>query len=998
MVPLATSLSAQKDGTVSPDSTMHKERTIELWGHVKNSLTRVGVKDAFITLLREDSTVVDTMHVFKQWNNGTKDDYAYMFKVPARETNYIIRAEHPDYETTYVAYSLRHLARNTYVDAPWHYMRRRMAEEEKTLNEVTVRATKIRMTYRGDTITFNADAFNLPEGSMLDALVRQMDGVELKDDGRILVQGEQVEELTLNGKDFFKGNNKVMLDNLPAYTVKQVQTYHKTTELSEYMGTDVEKKRFVMDVQLKREYNTGWLMNVEGAGGWKAKSNGEARELSSDVQAPYLGRFFALRYTDNSRLSVYGNLNNVNETRKPGGDGEWSPSNIQWGVRETRMGGVDLLVEERDKRWREHAEATVQWNNNVNDFIFNSEQFHTNAPTTYNRSATSQRRREINLDASNTFEWRKPVWFHNGTGITYIDGDSWSRSRSGQFSSDPSKYGTTLAILDSIFAATLSTGIQQQLVNNSMRNSQSSNNRTDIWSNNILSYKLPSGDAIGMFADYRHSHEHQRSESQQDMRYMLTPTLNTILNRHGRTPSHSNYAAFAPYYRIQWRNGLWLSAEYRFLYDERNNTNDVFLADTLDLQNTYDRNHRRLENRVALTPGFSYEKDGRYARAYYQMHFYNVNERLQYHSAHTDTTLVQHCYTMSPELHVQYAWDSWAKSFDLFYGIEFQTPDLFQKVNILNDEDPLIRRYGNPDLRGATNHRMQFGINRNWRERRISERFGGGLRFFRHQVSQGQTYDDVTGVYTYRPVNVEGNWQTYFFNFYNMPLDKQRRLMMNIYTHGDYSRNVSPLLTTSPSLPSYAAMPSSLGSPSLPSYAAMPSQPLSHVNNYYLENRLTFSYTIKDVTLGLPTYFAYRHTDNEEGTIEPINAFNYQYGITLNYTIKREEGRKVAKWLQGFSVATDLKMYSRRGYGDTSMNTDELVWNISLSRSFLNPFGKKVGGTLVARLEGFDLLNQLSCAQLIINGQGRQETIFNTLPRYLMLHLTYNFAQTPKKR
>ena len=42
-----------------------KERTIALWGHVKNSITRVGIKDVFITLMREDSTVVDTMHVFQ---------------------------------------------------------------------------------------------------------------------------------------------------------------------------------------------------------------------------------------------------------------------------------------------------------------------------------------------------------------------------------------------------------------------------------------------------------------------------------------------------------------------------------------------------------------------------------------------------------------------------------------------------------------------------------------------------------------------------------------------------------------------------------------------------------------------------------------------------------------------------------------------------------------------------------------------------------------------
>ena len=197
-------------------------------------------------LMRADSTIVDTMHVFKQWSQG-KDDYAYRFDIPAREQQYIIRAEHPDYETTYVNYHVRHIARNTYFDAPWHNMKKRsrMTEDTHQLGEVVVRATKVKLFYRGDTITFNADAFNLPEGSMLDALIRQMPGVELKDDGRILVQGEQVDVLMLNGKDFFKGNNRVMLDNLPAYTVQKVQTYHKSTELSEYLERNYEKKRFV---------------------------------------------------------------------------------------------------------------------------------------------------------------------------------------------------------------------------------------------------------------------------------------------------------------------------------------------------------------------------------------------------------------------------------------------------------------------------------------------------------------------------------------------------------------------------------------------------------------------------------------------------------------------------------------------------------------------------------------------------------------------------------
>lgn len=63
-----------------------------------------------------------------------------------------------------------------------------------------MKGTRIKMAYKNDTIVYNASAFQLPDGSMLEALVRQMPGVELKDDGTILVNGEKVDFLTLNGR------------------------------------------------------------------------------------------------------------------------------------------------------------------------------------------------------------------------------------------------------------------------------------------------------------------------------------------------------------------------------------------------------------------------------------------------------------------------------------------------------------------------------------------------------------------------------------------------------------------------------------------------------------------------------------------------------------------------------------------------------------------------------------------------------------------------------
>ncbi len=45
----------------------------------------------------------------------------------------------------------------------------------------------------GDTLVYDASAFNLPEGSMLDDLIRQLPGAELRENGEILVNGRKVD-------------------------------------------------------------------------------------------------------------------------------------------------------------------------------------------------------------------------------------------------------------------------------------------------------------------------------------------------------------------------------------------------------------------------------------------------------------------------------------------------------------------------------------------------------------------------------------------------------------------------------------------------------------------------------------------------------------------------------------------------------------------------------------------------------------------------------------
>ena len=84
-------------------------------------------------------------------------------------------------------------------------------------------------------------------------------------------------------------------------------------------------------------------------------------------------------------------------------------------------------------------------------------------------------------------------------------------------------------------------------------------------------------------------------------------------------------------------------------------------------------------------------------------------------------------------------------------------------------------------------------------------------------------------------------------------------------------------------------------------------------------------------------------------------------------------------------------MYSRCGYGSSELNTDDFVLNASISQPYLK-------GKLIARIEAFDLLHQLSNTQYSVNAQGRTETWYRVIPNYVMLRVAWQFNKNPKKK
>lgn len=361
--------------------------SLTLWGWPRDAFTMEPVIDSTqVELMTTDSTVIATAKPF--WDRYRPNSH-FIIPVGFRSGEYIVRLTNPQYQTTTMRFKLKVRKQDNSYSIGEIKMRRKPVSRTIALGEATVTATKIKFYNKGDTLVYNADAFNLAEGSMLDALVEQLPGVELKRDGRILVNGKQVESVLLNGKDFFKGDNTVLLDNLPGYTVKHVKFYDKTSERSEGLKMDLDDGRFVMDVILKREYQIGWLANAEAGVGTHER---------------WLGRLFALRFTPQSRLACYANANNTHESRKPGRNGEWSPSAIGNGTSTTEVAGIDYL--RYDKKHRYELEGNVDVTHTDNDAVTKQqrEMFQTNG-SVFNRILQTNKTQNTSIGTNHKFRF-----------------------------------------------------------------------------------------------------------------------------------------------------------------------------------------------------------------------------------------------------------------------------------------------------------------------------------------------------------------------------------------------------------------------------------------------------------------------------------------------------------------------------------------------------------------------------------------------------------------
>lgn len=169
---------------------------------------------------------------------------------------------------------------------------------ENKLDEVIIMGEITPIMAKKDTLVYNANAFETTPNEVVEDLLRKMPGIEIEDDGTVIAQGEEVEKVTVDGKDFFGDDPKIATKNLPAKAVDKVEFFDRKSDMSEFTGVDDGERTKTMNLELKEDHKQGQFGTLAAAYG-------------SDER--YESRMSINRFSSKLQASVIGNFNNVNK-------------------------------------------------------------------------------------------------------------------------------------------------------------------------------------------------------------------------------------------------------------------------------------------------------------------------------------------------------------------------------------------------------------------------------------------------------------------------------------------------------------------------------------------------------------------------------------------------------------------------------------------------------------------------------------------------------------
>lgn len=918
-----------------------------------------------VSLLSKDSVLLKTGSRRIESENGAHKLF-YILPVDS-SGSYIIKCEHEDYHTLYKPIDITLRKREHVILLEKLRMKRRLKEDMTIdLEGVEVLGSKIKFYFDKDTLVYNASAFITQKGLVLNDILKKMPGVELRDDGNIYCNGERVKSLLLNGKDFFQNDRKTLLENLPAFMVKNVKVYNKTKDSLSVFQREREFEGLVMDVKLKKEYHRSWLATADVAAG---------------TDDGYYGKLFGMTFSDLHRLSVFAGTNNVNKNEDLKEGEHASNSDMGVGRNKYSKAGLNYNVDNSQGKYSLSGDVTIDYSDQ-NAEQMNSTRMFSKDGDMFSRSFNHERFYALGISTNHEFN----LWQNTPYSLTLSPSFSHHRvkqrlnSAQGTFHEDLGHlYGEKW--LDSIMANVIGEQMLQYGVSRQIVRTKSDVESTEAKLLVTKTIMIPhSNDRLNLSAETLYGSSKTKNFRSDNVDYIGTGAKSGDWNYHYLTPNENQWKASgsAEYVlKITEKNAL--KAVVSFEHKENDVDNPVYklheidnastqsyafgvlppadiLCGVSDVANSY--THTLKDNNLKAKLRYEYDFkrnidpiNNLRISFFGEVPFKVYRSRVHFVQNQTNESVSNQMICPDVELGFSYN-KKGMKNVNLSanYKQVHEMASPLQMIDIYDDTNPMMTRHGNKDLKDKVTHTISFNAFLN-NMMKWDHIFVVSYSVEKNSILNSILFNKTTGAWNVTPKNVNGNKSLTFMNYSNYSLPRHWSL-----------QNKTLLMLAD-----------------LVTYSGM------NMNEYSQENlshwqKISQSVTVEKMSanmkhrVSLSPFVSYNHTGNRRNLQK--NMENWEYGVNGSISLE-------LPW--DLKYETDLNAVRRSGFAFNDLNKSEYVWNMNLRKSF--------GEKIALGLEVNDLLNQKHYVTNVVTPQMEMENQFNHLGRYAMFHVVYKFTK-----
>lgn len=732
-------------------SFFSKSQTLRLSGNINDTASKGGLPNVLLMALKfSDSTLVDF----------GRSNHAGIFK-PLRVPldTYVVILSHPNFsDKTYLLVP-------SSKDSVFNFKNVVMPPKSIQLAEVEIVAPQEKSYYKGDTLIFTADSFKTAPNATVEDLLKKLPGMRVDANGKITIQGKEVDQVLVDGDEFFGSDPTIATRNLNASSIENVQVFDKKNESTEDGANETLK---VLNLKMKADSKKGYFGKVSGG---------------SDFQKFHEGELLLNRFKGDRKISVFALAANTpkqafggRDVNKYGlsGEQQWSYNEEtgSWSNNNNKGTGIPLTIksgfyfnDKIGKNTKVNSDYSFFQNNLLSGSETNTQFFLTDTAYTNLKIKTSDSKNQ-----SHAFNIRVIQKLDSLTELTVAP---------------KLKYNTSdnLSVQTDDFISEENVTTRRTVLRNKSNSVNSDANVLLKLSRNFM--KKDRNISVTYQPVYNTSNSTTNLNT--DFIYFNGQDADTSLVQKRTQENYKMEHNGSVIYTEPWTKKFKTELSYNYTNNENSNNRQTFNYrssgyDLLDSNLSNNFENKRLINRAGTKLIYDVKKYriviGSYFRNIYQE---NLNVT-------TGNKLHQDINNILPLASFQYR-ISQGSNFSLNYYSSSQQPDLQQMQPVRDNTDPNRISIGNPDLKPTFSNNVNLNY---YFYKGISDLnlwSGGNFSNTNNQISFTTIYDSEGRAIT-QPVNVDGNYNANLWFGGGFPLFKK---FMKVYYNfnGGHTNNVS---------------------------------------------------------------------------------------------------------------------------------------------------------------------------------------------------------------